>query len=76
MRGSKYFESCRLHIARWLNFCVIMGTNSMTPFNSLQYAKARLFLAQQSDNAAEIKKWRERVAYWQGVYDAQKQRLI
>lgn len=41
--------------------------------NILQYAKAQLFLAEKKNDAAEIERWRQLVAYWQNVYEAEKQ---
>lgn len=47
----------------------------MNTFNSLQYAKARLLLAEKENDITEIEKWREHVLYLQRLHDAQKQRL-
>lgn len=49
---------------------------AMNAFNSLQYAKARLLLAQRKNDATEIEKWQERVAYWQRIYKEQKQQRL
>ncbi len=44
-----------------------------TPFHLLQYAQAELLLAEKKNDAAEIERWRQLVAYWQNVYYAEKQ---
>jgi hypothetical protein len=44
-----------------------------TPFHLLQYAQAELLLAEKKNDAAEIERWRQLVAYWQNVYQAEKQ---
>jgi hypothetical protein len=47
-----------------------------TPFHLLQYAQAKLFLAEQKKDDTEIQKWRVLVAYWQRVHNDQKQRML
>jgi hypothetical protein len=51
-----------------------MGATIMkSAFDKLQYSKAQLLLAEQRKDDAGVQEWRRLVAYWQNVYEAEKQ---